>query len=138
MITEATPFLNFNGDCHEAIALYGRAFGATVVDRRGWDPAMFGGELPPGFDNGVMYARLTVGSVPLEMSDVPPGMTVEAGSNLCVNLHVTEADELDRCFAVLAEGGNVVMPPEDMFWGARYGKVVDRFGIAWSLHCQLA
>ncbi len=137
MIAEATPFLNFNGDCHEAIALYSAALGAEVVDRRPWDPAMFGGELPKGMENGVMYARLTIGEVPLEMSDVPPNMTVEPGSNLSINLHITDPDELDRCFNALAEGGTVAMPPENMFWGARFAKLIDRFGVSWSMHCQL-
>jgi len=138
MISEATPFLNFNGDCHAAIALYEEALGAKVVDRRPWDPAMFdGGVLPESMKNGVMYARLTVGEAPLEMSDVPPGMTVEPGSNLSINLHLTDPEELDRRFAALSEGGTVSMPPENMFWGARYGKLTDRFGVSWSMHCPL-
>lgn len=138
VIIEATPFLNFNGDCHEAIALYQKALDAEVQDRRGWDPAMFdGGEVPEAMKNGVMYARLQMGKVPLEMSDVPPHMKVQPGSNHTVNLHISDPEELDRRFELLAQGGKVEMAPENMFWGARYGKLVDRFGISWSFHCQL-
>ncbi|MCB9676305.1 MAG: glyoxalase/bleomycin resistance/extradiol dioxygenase family protein [Alphaproteobacteria bacterium] len=137
MITEATPFLKFQGNCAKAIALYQRALGATVCDSRGWDPAMFGGQLPPGMEDGVMYARLRIGDVPLEMSDMPPGVSAEPGSNLCINLHITDPDELDGCFAALAEGGQPLLAPEDMFWGARYAQVIDAFGIGWTLHCML-
>ena len=139
MIQEATPFLNFNGDCHTAIELYEKALGATVEARMPWAPEMFdGGVVPENMKNGVMYARLKMGTVPLEMSDMPPTMKAEPGSNTSVNLHISDPKELDRCFAALAEGGTVLMPPENMFWGARYGKLVDRFGISWSMHCQLS
>lgn len=137
MIFEATPFLNFNGVCSDAIALYARALGAVVADRRGWDPAMFGGELPEAMKDGVMYARLRIGDVALEMSDVPPNMTVEAGTMASINLHLDDPDELDRVYSALAEGGTRSMPPENMFWGARFGKLTDRFGVQWMFHCQL-
>ena len=29
------------------------------------------------------------------------------------------------------------MPPQDMFWGARYGKFVDPFGHEWGINQQL-
>jgi PhnB protein len=31
-----------------------------------------------------------------------------------------------------AAGAEVIMPPMDAFWGARYAQVVDPFGHAWS------
>ncbi len=139
MIIEATPFLNFNGNCDDAIKLYRAALGAEVEARMPWSPEMFDdGNVPDAMKNGVMYARLLLGKVPLEMSDVPPHMTVETGTNQSVNLHISEPGELDRVFEALGEGGTARMPPENMFWGARYGALTDRFGIRWSLHCQLA
>lgn len=137
MIQEATPFLNFNGDCSKAIALYESALGAVVEDRRGWEPAMFGGEVPANMKDGVMYARLKVGAVPLEMSDVPPPMRVEPGSMASINIHTDDPKELDRIYEALSEGGQATMPPENMFWGARFGKLTDRFGVNWMFHCQL-
>ncbi len=137
MIQEATPFLNFNGDCSSAIALYESALGAVGEDRRGWEPAMFEGEVPESMKDGVMYARIKLGDVPIEMYDVPPHMTVEAGSMASINLHIDDPDQLDRIYKALAEGGVEDMPPENMFWGARFGKLADRFGVNWMFHCQL-
>lgn len=138
MIQQANPFLNFNGDAKQAVALYESALGATVVASMPWDPNMFeGGKVPDNMADGVMYAMLKLGAAQIELSDVPPGMTVTPGSNTTVNLHIDDAAELDRMFAGLAAGGQVQMPPENMFWGARYGKLTDKFGINWSLHCQL-
>jgi PhnB protein len=36
----------------------------------------------------------------------------------------------------LANGGTVVMPLEKTFWAARFGMVVDRFGIPWLINCE--
>jgi PhnB protein len=33
----------------------------------------------------------------------------------------------------LAAGAQPIMPPADMFWGDRYGKLSDPFGHEWSL-----
>lgn len=137
MIQQANPFLNFNGDAKQAIALYTQALGAKTVALMPWDPAMFGGEVPAHMQDGVMYAMLQLGAERIELSDVPPGMTVAAGTNTSINLHIDDAAELDQMFAALSTGGTVQMPPENMFWGARYAKLTDRFGISWSLHCQL-
>jgi PhnB protein len=34
------------------------------------------------------------------------------------------------------EGGSVTMPLEETFWAARFGMVVDRFGIPWLINCE--
>ncbi len=36
-----------------------------------------------------------------------------------------------------AHGASVLMPVQDMFWGARYGKIVDPFGHEWGINQQL-
>jgi PhnB protein len=36
----------------------------------------------------------------------------------------------------MSEGGRVVMPLEKTFWAARFGMVVDRFGIQWLINCE--
>jgi len=34
-------------------------------------------------------------------------------------------------------GAKVIMPVQDMFWGARYGQIVDPFGHNWGINQQL-
>ena len=42
--------------------------------------------------------------------------------------------DIDARFAhAVAEGATAVMPPADMFWGDRYGKVIDPFGHEWQI-----
>jgi PhnB protein len=35
----------------------------------------------------------------------------------------------------LADGGKVTMELQDMFWGAYYGAVTDKFGVQWMVNC---
>jgi PhnB protein len=38
----------------------------------------------------------------------------------------------------VARGAKVLMPVQDMFWGARYGQIRDPFGHVWGINQQLA
>jgi PhnB protein len=140
VIVNIHPFLNFNGDANEAIALYQSALGAKVSVIMRWselpaDAMPPGAEIPPEVADKVMYAKLEIGGGALELSDVPSEMTVEPGSMAFVAVQCGEPEEVDRMVAALAEGGTIEMPVDDMFWGARYGKVRDRFGISWTFNC---
>lgn len=39
--------------------------------------------------------------------------------------------EAQRVFRQLAEGGEVTMPLQGVFWGGTFGTVTDRYGIDW-------
>ena len=55
-----------------------------------------------------------------------------------VTLHLCVAD-IDAAIGRAAKaGGTVTMPAEDMFWGDRYGQIVDPFGHAWSFSTPLS
>lgn len=57
------------------------------------------------------------------------------GTSVRVTLQVDDADGIVARAA--ARGARVLMPVEDMFWGARYGKIVDPFGHEWGINQQL-
>ncbi|MCM3874115.1 MAG: VOC family protein [Pyrinomonadaceae bacterium] len=57
------------------------------------------------------------------------------GTSVRVTLQVDDADRtVERA---VAGGARVLMPVEDMFWGARYGKIVDPFGHEWGINQQV-
>lgn len=57
------------------------------------------------------------------------------GTCVRITLMVDDADALVER-AVVA-GARVLMPLQDLFWGARYGKIVDPFGHEWGINQQL-
>ncbi len=135
MLTNIAPYINFNGQASDAIEFYRHALGAEVEEITRW------GDLPPevgSFDGDaakrVMYSRISIAGQPICLSDVPTEMTVDLGSAHNVLLNFDNPDDLGRCFATLSDGGNVVMPVEHTFWNAKFGKVIDRFGVAWMLN----
>ena len=58
-------------------------------------------------------------------------------SGTCVRITV-QVDDPDVVFErAVAAGSHVLMPVQDMFWGARYGKFKDPFGHEWGINQQL-
>lgn len=45
-------------------------------------------------------------------------------------------DEANRLYNGLRKEGKVLMELQDMFWGAKYGKVKDKFGFTWDLNFE--
>jgi PhnB protein len=57
------------------------------------------------------------------------------GTGVRVTLLVDNADDVVE--RAVAAGALVTMPVQDMFWGARYGKIVDPFGHEWGINQQV-
>ncbi|MBI5425014.1 MAG: VOC family protein [Opitutae bacterium] len=87
----------------------------------------------------VMHVALpTIGGHMLMGTDAPPsmGFTVNIGNNICINLEPDTRAETDRLFAALAVGGKVEMALQEMFWGAYWGTLTDKFGVKWMFNCM--
>jgi PhnB protein len=57
------------------------------------------------------------------------------GTGVRVTLFVDDADATVQ--RAIGAGARVNMPVQDMFWGARYGKIVDPFGHEWGINQQV-
>ena len=57
------------------------------------------------------------------------------GTCVRITLQTDDADGVVE--RALARGARVLMPVADMFWGARYGKIIDPFGHEWGVNQQL-
>ena len=94
--------------------------------------------VPEKEQNMVMHIELPIlGGHMLMGSDAPEslGFTVSEGNNVHLNLEPDTRSEADHLFKALSEGGKVEVPLQDMFWGAYFGSVIDRYGIHWMLNC---
>lgn len=63
------------------------------------------------------------------------GFKLNQGNNVYLNLEPDTRGDTDRLFAALSAGGTVEMPLQEMFWGAYWGCLTDRFGIRWMFNC---
>ena len=56
------------------------------------------------------------------------------GTSVRITLEVDDADAVVE--RAVKYGASVLMPPQDMFWGARYAKISDPFGHDWGINQQ--
>ena len=82
-----------------------------------------------------MHASVTIGEQVLMGADVAPN-EYEEPKGFSLSLQMKSTSEADRIFPMLAQDGTVVMPLEKTFWAARFGVVIDRFGIRWLINCE--
>jgi PhnB protein len=70
-------------------------------------------------------------------ADVPPDSYKEP-RGFSITIQINDPADAERIFGALSEGGTVTMPLQETFWAARFGMVVDRFGIPWMVNCGQA
>jgi len=120
------PHLCVN-DGPAAMEFYKKAFGATEVAR-----------MPAEDGKRLMHAQLALFDGMLYLHDDFPeyhggkSETPKALGATPVTLHLTVPDCDAAIAKAAAAGAAVTMPAQDMFWGDRYGQVVDPFGHRWS------
>ena len=128
----ANPYLNFDGNAREAFDHYRKVFGgefATAMTFR-----EFGGEqmgLSGAMLDRIAHIALPLGSSMLMASDVTRPDDFKVGTNTYVAVEADSADEADRVFAGLSEGGSVDMPMQKVEWAEKFGICADRFGVHW-------
>jgi PhnB protein len=124
--------LTFNGECDAAFALYQQCLGGTVTFRLTWRDSPMASGAPPDWQDKVLHATLTVGDVALSGGDV---LLYERPQGFQIHLDLDDVAAADRIFAMLADGGRVIVPLQQTFWAQRFGAVVDRFGTPWGINC---
>ena len=126
------PYLFFDGKCEEAIEFYKKALGANVdmLLRYKDSPEPPPPGCGPTDPNKVMHASFHIGETQIRASDGrATGNPKFEGFSLSLSLP-TPAD-VDKAFAALANGGKVEMPLAKTFFSAKFGMVVDKFGVFW-------
>ncbi len=109
----------------KAIEFYTRAFGAKEHFRM------------PGPDGkSVMHAEVQIGDSVIFLADENPaweckGPKLLGGSPVTIHMYVPDCDATFK--QATAAGAEVAMPLTDMFWGDRYGKLIDPFGHHWAV-----
>ncbi len=142
-MARVSTYLNFPRSTEQAFLFYRAAFGgdfngpihrfADIPPAPGQPP------LAESDRNLVMHVELPIlGGHVLMGTDAPEsmGFTLTQGNNVHINLEPDTRAETDRLFDALAEGGKIEMPLQDMFWGAYFGTLTDRFGVRWMFNCS--
>src|ERR1700730_2231124 len=119
------PYLQVGG-ASDAAEFYGRAFGATEVFRH-----------PPDQSGRTMHIHLHINDSSVMLADPFPehGYALEKPQGFNLTLQVKD---IDSWFArAVAAGIEVIVPVQEMFWGARWCLLKDRVGVQWAINQQL-
>ena len=125
-------FLNFGGNCEQALRFYEQHLGGKIT------MLMLRSEQPgqpitwPGWENSVQYAYMDLGETQLMASDVPPDR-FQPMRSAYLTLTVDSAAEAERVWALLSDGGQILMRMEETFFATRFGQLRDRFGTLWMI-----
>lgn len=131
MTSRLNPYLNFDGNAREAMEYYQSVLGGSLVISTFGE---FGDADAPHADK-VMHAQLdSEKGFTLMASDLPPGMTMNAGDNMTISLSGDDDAELRGYWQKLSDGGRVTVPLERQMWGDEFGMCTDRFGVPWMVN----
>ncbi len=129
------PYLSFNGQCEEALGFYRDCLGGSFDNIEYYSENQdVGMDIPDRMIGQVMHVSLRFGDNVIMGSDHIE--TVPSDANISLSINFTDVDELEQTFEAMSVGGEVTMPLQDTFWGARFGTVTDRFGIKWMFNCH--
>jgi PhnB protein len=129
-------YLYFDGKAEEAFHFYAAATGAAIGARMTYGDApadVMEGMGGASMRDKMLHISLDFDGSILMGSDAPPGQAKPFGG-FAVTLSPATAEEADRVFAALADGGQVTMPLGPTFWTQRFGMLVDRFGVPWLIN----
>jgi PhnB protein len=127
------PYLNFDGNTREAMQFYARVLGGELEVQSFGDVGMAD---KPELKDRTMHASLTMGDIVIMASDTMPGMNFAPGNNVWININCESDEEIERLFKAMGEGGTVVMPLAEQFWGAKFGMLNDKYGMHWMFNFQ--
>ena len=123
-------YLNFHGNCEQAFRFYEEHLGGRVVSmmrhREGPDSA----RLPAEWQESILHARMELGGTDVMGADIP---NAEPMRSAYLTLSLGSAEEAERVYALLGEGGEIFMKMAETFFATRFAMLRDRFGTSWML-----
>jgi PhnB protein len=131
---QITPYLMFDGNAKAALEFYRDVFGGEISNLQTYGEADY--PTPPDADERIIHAQFRKGDLLLMVSDASPGNKVIIGNNISLTLDFESEEEIQSIYDALRETGTVYMELQDTFWGAKYAKVQDAFGLIWDLNYQ--
>ena len=128
-------FINFDGNCREAVEFYAKVFNSKIGN------LMTYAEAPPDPNNAlkeadrdrIMYAGIPIGGMVLMFMDMPSDLPLTVGDNITPTISTDDKDEVTRLFNELKEGGEVYAELQKAFFSEWYGMVKDKFGVIWQI-----
>jgi PhnB protein len=123
-------YINYKGNCREAFRFYEQHLGGKITMINTFRELPDAANIPEERKDDVLHARIEIGGAVLMGADIPQA---EPMRSAYLSLRVNSAEEAERLYALLAEGGEIFMKMEQTFFASRFAMLRDRFGTSWML-----
>jgi predicted 3-demethylubiquinone-9 3-methyltransferase (glyoxalase superfamily) len=124
---KAAPFLMFQGEAREALALYRETF-------PDYEELLLQ-EHPEGPQAGqIAMARIRVGGLEIMLYDSPPVHAFTFTPATSIFIDCDDEAQLRALAEKLGKGGGVMMPVDNYGFSALFTWLADRFGVSWQLN----
>jgi PhnB protein len=132
------PYLGFGGNCAEAMCFYEKVLGGKIKVMMSGAQSPVAEHIPKEGADRILNAQLELpGGEFLYAGDAPLHLAYEGIKGVSIALNYDTVEEAESIFNSLAEGGKVTMPFSPTFWAAKFGMLVDKFGVAWIINGEL-
>jgi len=128
-------YLSFNGQCEAAFTFYEKCLNGKFLSKFTYAGSPAAGQVPADYGDKLMHAVLKVGDYLVMGADAPPQYH-QTPKCFSVNIAINDEAEAERIFNALAQNGQVKMPLQKTFWAAKFGMLIDQFGIPWMINCE--
>ena len=86
------------------------------------------------YSGKVGHSTLVIQGSTLFLNDIIEQNPLKQGDNIQFVLNYETEEELREVFGKIAEEGEIVSDLQEVFWGALFGTVRDKFGITWQMY----
>lgn len=128
------PYLTFYGEGKEAAEFYANLLGLEEVGMQKYADANF--PHPPEAADYLLHCHLKKGEFQIMLADSADKPSENNKNCVALLIDCESVEEANHLYDGLREEGEVLMALQDTFWGAKYGKVKDKFGFTWDLNCE--
>lgn len=132
MLQNVTPYLFFNGNCKEALEFYSKALDGNIKGIMTYGEA---NETSADDPDRIIHSQLDIDGQTFMLSDIPKNdQAAIKDRNVYIVLEFDSEEAVTTAYEQLKEDAQVYIELADMFWGAKYAKLVDKYNIGWDLN----
>jgi len=133
-----SPYLNFDGQCRQALSLYHACFGGelkfqTVADSPPMPLDAACADRSPN-PQAIVHGHLVNQDFMILGTDMNGPAGYRPGNDFGFGVSLDSEDSLRRCLEILAGGGTITVPPGPTPWADLFAALTDRFGKRWYLN----
>lgn len=132
-MSKLIPFITID-HASDAIEFYKEVFEAEVQ-----------GEITmlnkiPGADESkhqgkIGHCSLKISDSVIFINDIVEEHPLTEGDRIQFVLELETTEKLEKAFELLSKEGKIVLELQEVFWGALFGTVKDKFGVTWQIYC---